>query len=158
MRAVSNFLIGCFCVLVSIGSATASCYSSGESIQAVWLSSGGNNIERWEVSAPAIHRTKLSNGFELGLKIEPAAAEKYREWHNKFKQKAIDEMVKISVYDMSGAEPKLLTNTWGGANSRQGYGPRGGADSVPAIGEPGIELWLHKPTCVKVEDIDKLKQ
>ena len=29
----------------------------------------------------------------------------------------------------------MLTHTWGGANSKQGYGPRGGADGVPAIGD-----------------------
>lgn len=157
MISVFNLTISCIFAVVSIGSATASCLPSGDSVQAVSLSSGGKDIERWDVSATEIHRTRLVNGFELGLKIEPATAEKYRELLKKINQKAIDELVKISVYDMSGAEPKLLTYTWGGANSKQGYGPRGGASGVPAIGEPGIELWLHKPACVKAEDVEKLK-
>lgn len=144
-------------LFASAGIANASCLANGISSQSVSLSSGGKNIERWEVKPAEIHRTRLANGFELGLKIEPATAEKYTELFERTKSKAIDELVKISVYDMSGTEPKMLTHTWGGANSKQGYGPRGGADGVPAIGEPGIELWLHKPVCIKAENVAQLK-
>ena len=157
MKSLLILAFGLTATVLAGGPADASCLSTGQPTQAVWLSSGGKNIERWEVTSAEIHRTRLANGFELGLKIEPATAEKYSELLKKVNQKAIDELVKISVYDMSGAEPKLLTHTWGGANSKQGYGPRGGADGVPAIGEPGIELWLHKPACVKADDLARLR-
>jgi len=91
------------------GAASASCTDNGERTQMVWLSSGGKPIDRWEVSTAEIHRTRLANGFELGLKIEPATPEKYRELLNKFP--GIDELVKISVLDMSDEQPKVLTTT-----------------------------------------------
>ena len=133
----------------------AECDKDGERTQTVWLSSGNKHIERWEVTDAEIHRTRLANGFELGLRIEPATPEKYRELLARHSLPAIAELVKISVFDMGGVNPKLLTTTWGGANSKQGYGPRGGANRVEAMGEPGIELWLHKAVCVKADEIAK---
>jgi hypothetical protein len=157
MKILPPLLLAAACVAAGATNVSASCLASGVSTQSVSLSSGGKNIERWQVKPDEIHRNRLANGFELGLKIEPATTEKYAELFERTKSKAFDELVKISVYDMGGAEPKLLTHTWGGANSKQGYGPRGGADGVPAIGEPGIELWLHKPACVTKDDLAKLK-
>jgi hypothetical protein len=135
------------------GTIEASCTNNGKRTQMVWLSSSGKPIDNWEVDPNQIRKTKLTNGFELGLKIEPATSEKYRELTEKLGFRATDELVKISVYDMSKAQPKLLTYTWGGANSQQGYGPRGGAARVDAVGEPGIELWLHKAVCVGSDGI-----
>lgn len=167
MKTVSIVLLGYICIALGAGPAAASCLTTGERTQSVSLSSGGKHIEEWEVSSSEIHRTKMTNGFQLGLQIEPATAakyaellktaEKYGELVKNTTQPAYDELVKISLYDMRGETPKLLTSTWGGANSKQAYGPRGGADRVKAIGEPGIELWLHKAVCVKAEDIAKLK-
>jgi hypothetical protein len=140
------------------GTASASCMSNGERVQRVYLSNGGKPIDIWETNPADIHRTTLGNGFSLGLKIEPATAGKYRELLAQTPQSpAFDELVKISVYDMSESEPKLLVSSWGGANSRQGYGPRGGAAMVEAIGEPGIELWLHKAVCLRAEDLTRLQ-
>jgi hypothetical protein len=48
---------------------------------------------------------------------------------------------------MSQPSPQLISTTWGGANSRQGFGPRGGANGVPAMGEQ-VEMWFHKPVCI----------
>ena len=135
----------------------AECHKDGQRTQMVWLSSGNKPIDRWEVNGTEIHRTRLANGFELGLRIEPATPETYRELLARHPAPAISELVKISVFDMSGVNPKLLTTTWGGANSRQGYGPRGGADRVEAIGDPGIELWLHKAVCVNADEITKMQ-
>ena len=84
-------------------------------------------------------------------------AAKYGELVKYPKRPSYDELVKISIYDMGGGKPKLLTSTWGGANSKQAYGPGGGADRVDVIGQPGIELWLHKAVCVKAEDLAKRK-
>lgn len=167
MRTALIFALGCISVGFGASSAVASCLTTGERTQSVSLSSGGKDIEEWEVNSNEIHRTRMANGFQLGLQIEPATAEKYGELLKTAEKygellkntnpPAYDELVKISLYDMRGATPKLLTSTWGGANSKQGYGPRGGADSVKAIGEPGIVLWLHKAVCVKSEDLAKLK-
>lgn len=157
MKNLVPLSVAAACVIAGATDVSASCLTNGVSTQSVSLSSGNKFIERWQVKPNEIHRNRLPNGFELGLKIEPAPAETYAEIFARTKSKAFDELVKISVYDMSGTEPKLLTQTGGGANSKQGYGPRGGADGVPAIGEPGIELWLHKPACVTADDLAKLK-
>lgn len=143
--------------LLAQGTTYADCFKDGERTQMVWLSSGNKHIDRWEVTDADIHRTRLANGFELGLRIEPATLEKYRELLARRPAPAVPELVKISVFDMSGESPKLLTMTWGGANSKQGYGPRGGANRVEAIGEPGIELWLHKAVCVRADEVAKLQ-
>ena len=167
MKKRLALMLGCMFVGFGAGNAAASCFTTGERTQSVVLSSGGKDIDRWEVNASEIHRVKLANGFQLGLQIEPAAAEKYAdllktaekygELLKNTKRPAYDELVKISLYDMRGATPKLLTSTWGGANSMQGYGPRGGADRVAALGSPGIDLWLHKAVCVTADDLAKLK-
>ena len=167
MRAVLIVVLGCFFMAAGTRGAVASCFTTGERAQSVSLSVGGKDIEEWEVTSSEIYRTRLPNGFQLGLKVEPATAEKYGELlktAEKYgellknaKQPAYDELVKISLYDMRGATPKLLTSTWGGANSKQRYGPRGGTDRIKAIGEPGIVLWLHKAVCVKAEDLARLK-
>ncbi|MEO8385871.1 MAG: hypothetical protein ABI583_11560, partial [Betaproteobacteria bacterium] len=167
MRNSITLALCSFSIVFGACNAAASCLTSGERTQSVTLSSGGMGIDDWEVYSAEIHRTKLANGFELGLQIEPATKAKYGDLlktAKKFgelvkvnKTPAYDELVKISVYDMSGETPKLLTSTWGGANSMQGYGPKGGADRVDAVGEPGINLWLHKAVCVTATDIAKLK-
>lgn len=55
-----------------------------------------------------------------------------------------DELVKIDFYNMSEKSPKLLSPTWGGANSEQGVGPRGGANDVAALGQHKIALILKR--------------
>ncbi|MBL0122911.1 MAG: hypothetical protein IPP88_09305 [Betaproteobacteria bacterium] len=131
--------------------ASAYCASDGKSAQSVAVSVSGKQIARWETKEADIHRVKLPAGFEVGIQIDPAAAEVYRKMLDRFPSSpAIDEMVRIQIYDMSGAEPKLLSNTWGGANSKQGFGPRGGANGIPELIDQ-IELWFHKPVCVTRE-------
>lgn len=128
---------------------TASC-ASGKSSQSVRLAIEGKAHDRWEPAEGHIHQVRLPQGFELGVRIEAATDEKYRELFARRGGRGVDELVKIELYDMSGAKPVLVSSTWGGANSLQGFGPRGGANGVPALGEQ-IELWLHKPYCVTPE-------
>jgi hypothetical protein len=123
----------------------ASCRPDGTAEQTVHMSSDGKQLKRWTPVLGEIQRVRLSNGFELGLQIEPATAEKYRELLAR--SQVVPELVKISLFDMAGTTPALLSTTWGGANSKQGFGPRGGANGVPIMGQQ-IELWLHKPTCI----------
>ena len=115
--------------------------------QSVVVSSGNVEVAHYEVLPSEIHRLALSNGFTLGLKIEPASAEKTQEIARKSEGRAPAEWVKISLFDLRNNPPKELTHTWGPTNSFQSYGPAGGADRVTEIGESGIELKLSKPKC-----------
>jgi hypothetical protein len=130
--------------------ASASCMADGTRTQSVWLSSEGKQLERWEPVPGQIHQVKLPGGFIAGIQIDPTTPEKYRELLTRVR--SFDEVVKISIFDMNEVTPKPLSTTWGGANSKQGFGPHGGANGVPALGDQ-IELWLHKPVCVTPETI-----
>ena len=132
---------------------SASCTTDGTRTQSVWLSSEGKQLERWEPTPGQIHQVRLPGGFVVGIQIDPTTPEKYRELFTKVR--SFDELVRISIFDMGQTPPKPLSTTWGGANSKQGFGPRGGANGVPALGDQ-IELWLHKPVCVTPETIATL--
>jgi hypothetical protein len=135
-----------FCVIALIASsalAHAAC-----DVQSVAVLSADSELARWDVVSDEIHPITLPNGFQLGLQIEPASAEKNSEFAKKMKGLAEPvELVKISLYDLGGSRARQLTHTWGGVNSLQGYGPAGGADGVMEIGEPGIVLDLKKTEC-----------
>ena len=109
--------------------------------QKVVLTASGKHIDEWLVKSNEIKSFTLPNGFKLGIKIEPADQEFYKE-HSEL-SKDDNEYVKITLYDVSGKSPKLLTYTWGGTNSTQGYGAQGGADRVVEVGSPGIILTLN---------------
>lgn len=133
--------------LLAMGAAQANCSRDGVASQAVSLTVEDRQVDRWEVTSSEIHRVRLPQGFELGLRIEPATPAKYRELLEKTRMRAIDELVKITLFDMSTQPPQELSTTWGGANSRQGFGPRGGANGVPKMVDQ-VLLWFHKPACV----------
>ena len=135
-------------LLLSISNfAAAACAKDGQRTQSVALSVEGRQLERWEVSTGEVHRIRLPRGFELGIRIDPTTPEKYRETFAKTQWRGIDELVKITLLDMRSAPPRELSVTWGGANSKQGFGPRGGANGVPDLIDQ-IELWFHYPVCV----------
>ncbi|MBC3920826.1 hypothetical protein H8L32_25395 [Undibacterium sp. CY18W] len=114
-------------------------------VQKVSLTYGGNELAHWEGNSSQIHKLTLPNGFVLGVKTEQGAREIYeRDFQRNVTQTT--ELVKISLYDYSAAVPRYLTSTWGGSQSRQGYGPKGGADRVDELGS-GIVLNLDKPAC-----------
>lgn len=123
---------------------------TGERVQRVFLGSAGQSLDAWDVTSNAIHEVQLANGFRLGVKIEPLTAEKRAELAKAVKY--LPEMVEISLFDLSADSPKLIAHTFGGANSVQGYGPRGGADRVDELGAAGIELLLFKAVCVAALD------
>jgi hypothetical protein len=91
----------------------------------------------------------------VGIQIEPATKEKYLELFARHSMRGIDELVKITLLDMGQTTPSELSMTWGGINSKQGFGPRGGANGVPQLRDQ-IELWFHKPLCVTPETLAKL--
>ena len=139
------------CVLaITCNASFANCIVSGASVQSVELSIAGVEKDRWEPIAGKIHRMRLPSGFELGLQIDPATKQKYEELLQKLP--AIDELVRITLFDMSQASPVQLSTTWGGTNSIQGFGPRGGANKVAAMSEQ-IQLWLHKPVCLTKDSL-----
>lgn len=122
---------------------------SGERRQLVLLGWNNMSVGQWEVTSPDIHRVELPNGFELGVRIDAAPGEMYADaWKDR---RHAPEMVRISLYDVSGASPSELTTTFGGANSVQGYGAGGGADRVEELGSPGITMTLLKPVCAVPE-------
>lgn len=120
-------------------------WDSGTREQHVYLSWDSQTVTDWVVASDSIKAVTLPNGFALGVKIEEPEQEKYAELSDKLRY--VPEMVKISLFDLSANEPRLLTYTYGGANSLQGYGARGGADRVDELGTPGVLLTLLKPVC-----------
>jgi hypothetical protein len=150
MRSISNS-VASFLLAFGSTSALADCWNNAERVQTVYVHSGAKELGHWTVDSSEIHRVQVPNGFEVGIQIEPATAEKYQELLDRLAQAhatATSELVKISLYDMKLQPPKLLTYTWGGTNSFQGYGALGGADRVGELGLPGIRLTLFKPVCV----------
>jgi hypothetical protein len=131
--------------------AQASCIKDGTSTLEIWLSVEGKNLDRWEPAIGQIHRLHLPHGTDVGIRIDSTTEEKYREFLARVPWRGIDELVQITVFEMKGDTPIRLTSTWGGTNSKQGYGPRGGADNAPLSDQ--IELWLHKPQCVTLENL-----
>ena len=144
--AISSFIFGLSAVLVA-QSAAACDNTSGNREQTVVLSASGKDVVTWTVKSDEIKPVTLPNGFKLGVKIEPADKEHYAKQAKI--SKFVDESVKITLFNVSGKSPKELTYTWGGANSIQGYGAKGGADRVVELGNPGIVLTLLKPVCAQ---------
>ncbi len=138
--------------LLTMSGAYANCILDGSRTQSVALFVEGRQIDRWDIASSETHRVRLPQGFELGLQIEPATAEKYREILAKTKWRSVAELVKITLLDMSTVPPQELSTTWGGANSKQGFGPRGGANGVPKLIDQ-IELWIQNPVCVGTDSI-----
>jgi hypothetical protein len=150
MRYIS-ISVASFFIALGSASAAADCWNNAERVQSVYVHSGAKELGHWNVDSAEIHRVQVPNGFEVGIQIEPATDEKYQEILARLERAnatAISELVKISLYDMRSQPPKLLTYTWGGTNSYQGYGALGGADRVSQLGLPGIRLTLFKPVCV----------
>src|SRR5689334_8967222 len=67
-----------FSALLAVSGAHANCVSDGGRTQSVALFVDGRQVDRWDIEARDVHRVRLPQGFELGLRIEPATAEKYR--------------------------------------------------------------------------------
>ena len=103
--------------------------------QVIALSWNGQPVTRWVAEEDAIKRVELPNGFPLGIMIGPDLEDR------------AGPFVKITLYALDGPEPRKLTSTFGGKNSRQGYGARGGADRVVELGDPGISMTLSRSEC-----------
>ncbi len=115
--------------------------------QRVFLTWDGASVKDWTVTSDAIEAVDLPNGFHLGVKIEPATQDKYAKEANS--KPYVPELVKITLVNLGDPKQPILTHTWGGANSIQGYAASGGADRVEALGTPGVELTLLKPVCTE---------
>jgi hypothetical protein len=122
------------------------CDESGNRAQRVYASSEGRSLKNWVVGSAEVEVVELPNGFRLGISIEPAAPSDYASSKSEY----VPELVRISLFDISSeGSPRELTSTWGGANSIQGYGAKGGADRVAQLGDAGITLTLLRPVCVQ---------
>lgn len=103
--------------------------------QSVSLTWNGQAVTDWVVAEDAIKRIDLPDGYPVGIMIGPAR-------HHRF-----GPVVEITLFALDGPEPIKLTSTFGGVNSRQGYGARGGADRVVELGDPGILMTLTREDC-----------
>ncbi len=138
-------------LIIVTGGVQAECMKDGTPSLIVSLSVEGRNLDRWEPVAGRIHRLRLPHGSELGIQIDPTTEEKYRALLTDAPWRGVEELVKITLFEMSGPAPVIMTSTWGGINSKQGYGPSSGADNAPLSDQ--IELWLHKSVCVTLENL-----
>ncbi|MBD9370851.1 hypothetical protein [Xanthomonas sp. XNM01] len=107
--------------------------SSCKSQQAVSLSWDGSHLATWDVTDGEMKSFELPNGFNLGVKLATVD----------------DNLVEISLHSMSDPDQPQLSKTFGGENSLQGFGARGGANRVEELGDPGILLELSNPGCAK---------
>lgn len=126
--------------------------------QQIKLTVGDALVEQWSGTTDKIRTVVLPNNFKLGVKIEESSREKYEELMRRMRGKSVPELVKISLYDMTTSAPRKMTHTWGGANSLQGYGPKGGADRVDEVGSPGILFTLSKPTCTGAKALELTRE
>jgi hypothetical protein len=126
--------------------------------QQIKLTVGNKLVEQWSGTTDKIRTVALPNNFKLGVKIEETSREKYEELMRRMRGKSVPELVKISLYDMTTSEPRKITSTWGGANSQQGYGSKGGADRVDEVGSPGILFTLSKPTCTDAKALELTRE
>lgn len=99
-----------------------------------------NPSEEWTGMLNQIKSVKLSNGFLLGVKIEPAENDFYKRYNAN--QDHLFGFVRISLYDYSKDKIRPITYTYAPANSQQGYSSKGGANKVPQAGDDGITIKL----------------
>ena len=130
--------------------------SACDASQQIRLSVGDRQMDRWTGVSNSVRHIVLPNAFKLGVKIEQVSREKYEALLKRHGESSASELVRISLYDETEAAPRLITYTFGGTNSVQGYGPRGGADRVDEVGSPGIEFRLSKANCLGTADIAAL--
>lgn len=131
--------------------ASACDWDTGKRNQHVFLSWNGERVRSWDASVGSVEEVALPNGFELGIRLDEPELQKYVEVAEKFQH--VPEMVKISLFDLNRGEPELLSRTYAGTNSIQGFGARGGANRVEPLGDPGIQLTLLKPVCVEAAGV-----
>ncbi len=150
MGKIRNLSI--FLVLLSVSLASHACdVVTGERQQHVFLSWNGQQISGWKATPGETEQVSLPNGFELGVRL----AEPERDTYERLAQgqNFVWELVEIKLIDLSGEEPHVLSRTYGGANSLQGFGARGGANRVAELGDPGVLLTLLKPVCLDAESV-----
>ena len=82
---------------------------TGERVQQVYAQWNGENLGLWDVEPNKPKTFELSNGLKLGIQIEQAPAEKYKELKDAWPH--TPEMVSIRLFDMSTTPHKRLTMT-----------------------------------------------
>jgi len=109
----------------------------------------GAMVDEWSPALGELHALTMPDGFRLGIQLDAPEA---RIYGTQADARYAAEMVRISLFQLGeNGPPQRLASTYGGTSSLQGYGPRGGADTVEALGPDGIELLLSKSVCVDRE-------
>lgn len=146
-----KILLALFFAMFASSTLATPCSDTSESEQWVIVVDGVEGHAAWKVDPNEIHPLVLSNGFQAGLQISPVPDEVYRKYLEK--NVATPEIVRIDVYDLRGDTPIVLTHTFGGSNSLQGYSSHGGADTVEEFGSEGLRFLLHKAHCVTLDQL-----
>ncbi|MFP4207439.1 MAG: hypothetical protein ACLFSC_02195 [Wenzhouxiangella sp.] len=150
MRTTMN--IATFLIISLIAFPGHACdVDTGERQQHVFLSWNGQQISEWMVTNGEMQQISLPNGFELGVSLDEPGPDVYEQQADR--NAYVWELVEIKLFDLSAEEPQLLSRTYGGTNSRQGFGARGGANRVSELGDPGILLTLLKPVCLESKSV-----
>jgi hypothetical protein len=150
MRTI--LVISTFLFLSSFALPSHACdVDTGERQQHVFLSWSGEQISDWRVTPGETEQISLPNGFELGVRLAEPEPEAYEQQAKR--QEFVWELVEIKLFDLGSEEPQLLSKTYGGTNSLQGFGARGGANRVDELGDPGILLTLLKPVCLESQSV-----
>ena len=150
MRTTLN--IATFLIISLVAFPSNACdVDTGERQQHVFLSWNGQQITDWIVTNGEIQKVSLPNGFELGISLDEPGPDVYEQQAERHDY--VWELVEIKLFDASNEEPKLLSLTYGGTNSKQGFGARGGANRVSELGDPGILLTLLKPICQESKSV-----
>lgn len=146
MRTVL-YILSFLIIVLATANAEACDWKTGERNQLVFLSWNGEPLNDWVAPMGHMQQVTLPNGFELGVQLEDPPRQKYIELANRLQH--VPEIVQINLFNLTEAETEPLSETYGGTNSIQGFGARGGANRVAQLGDPGIRVTLLKPVCAK---------
>lgn len=133
-------------LLMMVSNSWACDPTTGERQQQVFAGLNGKALGNWTVNSAETKQFELDNGYKLGILIKEAEPEKYSEVSQVWPH--VPELVSIELFDMATEPPTRVSRTWGGANSMQGFGSRGGANVVEELGNPGLSLHLVKAVCI----------
>lgn len=137
--------------LAVAGEAIEPCENPESPRQLVIARGAGPFPEEWHPDAGELRELEFANGLRLGVEVAPVEADFY---HSRLGGKeAYLERVRVSLYDLRKDPPELLSNTYGGADSIQGFSATGGANSLEQLGDEELQLHLIKPNCIKASDL-----
>lgn len=143
--------VSMFLALTVAGESIEPCENPESPQQLVIARGAGPFPEEWRPQPGELRELVFANGLRLGVEVAPVDTDFY---HSRLGEKeAYLERVRISLYDLRKDPPELLSTTYGGADSIQGFSAMGGANSIDPLGDEKLQLQLIKPNCIKATDL-----